>query len=85
MKKHMLKYIDGTVQRYKVGLEAKSGQPVTAHRLNVSGIARHMEDYKCDHHIVIGNGFRTSSGDDTASVREINSHFTTIHFFSAKW
>jgi len=64
----------GTIQRYKVGLEAKSGQPVSAIRLNVSGIARHMKDYECDHHLVIGNGFATSSGEDSASVREIEDH-----------
>ena len=62
---------DGSVQRYKVGLEAKSGGKVSAKRLGVSGIARHMDDYKCDHHIVIGNGFETSTGDDAASVKEI--------------
>jgi len=71
---HLAATEEGTPQRYKVGLEAKSGQPVTAHRLNVSGIARHMEDYKCDHHLVIGNGFATSTDDDSASVREINAH-----------
>ncbi len=71
---HLAATEDGTVQRYKVGLEAKSGQLVSAHRLNVSGIARHMEDYSCDHHLVIGNGFATSSGDDSASVREISTH-----------
>lgn len=42
--------------------------------MNISGIARHMEDYNCDHHLVIGNGFATSTGDDSASVREINNH-----------
>jgi hypothetical protein len=71
---HLAAAEDGTVQRYKVGLEAKSGQPVSAHRLNVSGIARHMQDYSCDHHLVIGNGFATSTGEDSASVREIKSH-----------
>jgi hypothetical protein len=71
---HLAATEDGTVQRYKVGLEAKSGKPVSAHRLNVSGIARHMEDYNCDHHIVIGNGFSTSTGEDSASVREIKSY-----------
>lgn len=62
---------DGNLQRYKVGLEAKSGGKVSAKRLGVSGIARHMEDYQCHHHIVIGNGFETSTGEDAASVREI--------------
>ena len=70
---HLAATEDGVVQRYKVGLEAKSGQPVRAQRLNVSGIARHMEDYKCDHHVVTANGFATSSGEDSASVREIKS------------
>lgn len=71
---HLSAKEDGTLQRYKVGLEAKSGQTVSAHRLNVSGIARHMEDFGCDHHLVIGNDFATSTGEDSASVREINSH-----------
>ncbi len=30
-----------------------------------------MDDFKCNHHIVIGNGFATSTGDDSASVIEI--------------
>ncbi|MCK9399728.1 MAG: ATP-binding protein [Bacteroidales bacterium] len=71
---HLAAAEDGTVQRYKVGLEAKSGQSVSALRLNISGIARHMQDYNCDHHLVIGNGFATSTGEDSASVREINTH-----------
>jgi hypothetical protein len=74
---HLAAAEDGRVQRYKVGLEAKSGQPVSAHRLGVSGIARHMEDYGCDHHLVIANGFATSTGEDSASVREIKSHKET--------
>jgi hypothetical protein len=65
----------GALQRYKVGLEAKSGGIVSAQRLGVSGIARHMEDYHCDHHVVIGNGFATSKGDEgAATIREINDH-----------
>ena len=71
---HLAATDDGKVQGYKVGLEAKSGQSVSAHRLNVSGIARHMEDYNCHHHLVIGNGFATSSEADSATVREINDH-----------
>jgi len=71
---HLAATEHGTIQRYKVGLEAKSGGKVSAHRLDVSGIARHMKDYNCDHHLVIGNGFATSTGEDSASVREINTH-----------
>jgi len=64
---------DGKPQRYKVGLEAKSGKQVTARRLGVSAIARHMKEYKCDHHLVIGNGFDTGAGDDCATVKEIKA------------
>ena len=71
---HLAASEDGSVQRYKVGLEAKSGQPVSAKRLDVSGIARHMKAYGCDHHLVIGNGFATSHGEASASVEEINTH-----------
>ncbi|MDZ7724639.1 MAG: ATP-binding protein [candidate division KSB1 bacterium] len=71
---HLAASEDGSVQRYKVGLEAKSGKTVSAHRLNVSGIARHMEDYRCDHHLVIGNGFATSNEVNSATVRDINNH-----------
>lgn len=62
---------DGTPQRYKVGLEAKSGQTVSALRLNISGIGDHIKKYNCDHHIVIGNGFATSTGEDSKSVEYI--------------
>jgi len=71
---HLAAAEDGTVQRYKVGLEAKSGKTVSAQRLNVSGIERHMTDYHCGHHLVIGNGFATSNGEDSASVREIDTY-----------
>jgi hypothetical protein len=71
---HLAATEDGTIQRYKVGLEAKSGGYVSAKELGVSGIARHMEDYKCDHHVVIGNKFATSRNELAASVREIRSH-----------
>jgi len=66
---------DGSPQYYKVGLEAKSGGKVPATRLNVSGLARHMDDYSCDHHIVIGNEFATSGdAEQLATVKEIREH-----------
>lgn len=68
---HLAASEDGAVQRYKIGLEAKSGGKVGVARLRVSGIARHMEDYACDHHIVIGNAFAASRAD-AASVTEID-------------
>ena len=30
-----------------------------------------MRKYDCDHHLVIGNGFATSQGDDSATVESI--------------
>jgi len=62
---------NGIPQRYKVCLEAKSGGKVSARRLGVSAIGRHMNDYECDHCVVIGNAFETSLGENSASVREI--------------
>ena len=55
-------------------MEAKSGKYVSAKELGVSGLARHMDDHKCDHHVVIGNQFATSRGELCASVREIRNH-----------
>jgi hypothetical protein len=65
---------DGTPQRYKVSLEAKSGQRVSASRLNVAGIGDHMKKYNSDHTIVIGNGFATSTGEDSKSVEYITEY-----------
>jgi hypothetical protein len=66
---------DDKPQYYKVGLEAKSGGKVTAHRLDVAAIARHMEDYKCDHHVVIGNEFALSGKkDELGTIRDIKKH-----------
>lgn len=65
---------DGAVQSYKVGLEAKSRSRVSAKRLDVSGIGRHMRNFNCDHHLVIGNDFATSTGEGSASVQEIKAH-----------
>ncbi|MCK5245238.1 MAG: hypothetical protein KAJ90_08205, partial [Desulfobacterales bacterium] len=71
---HLAATEDGTKQRYKVGLEAKSGGVVSAHRLDVSAISRHMRKYDCDHHLVIGNGFATSQGEDSATVESIQEY-----------
>jgi hypothetical protein len=63
---------EGEIQRYRVGFETKSGGKVSAKRLDTAGLYRHMSDYKCDHHIVVGNQFETSTGEDSASVIQIN-------------
>ena len=65
---------DGIPQRYRVGIESKSGKYVSAKDLGIAGLARHMDDHKCDHHAVVGNQFATSRGELSASVREIRNH-----------
>jgi hypothetical protein len=52
---------DGEKQRYRVGLEAKSGKKVSSGELKVSTLIRHMNAYQCDHHLVIGNEFTDTS------------------------
>lgn len=62
---------EGKMQQYKVGMEAKSGNKVSAKVLGVSAIMRHMKKHGCDHHLVIGNGFVISEG--SAMAEEIRS------------
>jgi len=65
---------DGNPQRYKVGIEAKSGKYVSAKDLGVSDLALHMEDHNCDHHVVVGNAFATSRVELSNSVRAIRNN-----------
>jgi hypothetical protein len=59
-----------------VSLEAKSkkspGSKVSAKAVVVSGIARQRDDYECDHALVVGPDFPTSS-DETVVVEEIKA------------
>lgn len=66
--------IEGESRRYVVGLEAKSRGTVSANRLDVSRIEKHMKQYKCDHHLVIGNGFATSEGAISSTVEQIRNY-----------
>lgn len=67
---------DGKKTAYRVSLEAKSKKApnakVTAKAVGVSGIARQREDFGCDHAVVVGPDFPTSS-DETAVVEEIKA------------
>lgn len=67
----------GESQGYKVSLEAKSKEDgkskVSANTVVVSGIARHRDDFKCDHALVVGPDFPTTKGDDSALVKEITA------------
>jgi hypothetical protein len=62
----------GKPQRYKVSLEAKSkqkeGAKVSSSTVGVSKIARHRDDYDCNHAIIVGPDFPS---DDSALSREI--------------
>jgi hypothetical protein len=67
---------DGKVERYSVSLEAKSKEANTATVRNqdvrVSTVARHRDDYKCDHALVVGPDFATKKGEDAALIKEIS-------------
>jgi len=66
---------DGSSRRYRVGLEAKSGRKkIDANRISVSAIERHMNEYECNHHLIVGNEFPLPSQDkDSAIVKEIRT------------
>ncbi|MGD1878695.1 MAG: ATP-binding protein [Kiloniellaceae bacterium] len=68
---------DGTLKRYAVSLEAKSkermGGKVSAKSVNISGIIRQRNDFKCQHAIVVGPDFPSSkrlTSDHEASALE---------------
>ena len=56
----------GRPQAYKVSLEAKSkereGEKVASSSVGISRVARHRDDYECDHAIVVGPDFPASEG-----------------------
>lgn len=58
--------------RYVVSLEAKSKEhpdgTVSSNAVGISGVARHRDEYECNHAVVIAPGFATSN--DSAVVRE---------------
>jgi hypothetical protein len=68
---------NGKPQRYAVSLEAKSkekeGKIVGNNDVRVSTIARHREDYECDHALVVGPDFATTKGDGAALMKEIKA------------
>jgi hypothetical protein len=65
----------GEKRSYKVSLEAKSkekpGEKVTAKTVGISTIARHRNDHKCNHAVVVGPDFPTSDGNESALGKEI--------------
>lgn len=59
-------------KRYKVSLEAKSkertGNKVSAKTVGISGVARHRDDYDCEHAIVVGPDFNGGDTDPPGAV-----------------
>jgi hypothetical protein len=70
---------DDGERRYKVSLEAKSkereGAKVSARTVHVSGVARHRDDYRCDHAVVVGPDFEGVEVTDPpgAVVKEVRA------------
>ncbi len=67
----------GKLRRYSLTLEAKSkkkdGRKVTAATVDTGTIARHRDDYKCDHALVVGPSFPTAQGDGSALAKQIDA------------
>lgn len=65
-------------RRYLVCLEAKSkereGDVVSAKSVGISGIARHVNDYGCNHAAAVGPEFPTSMGEESAVVKEARDY-----------
>ena len=67
---------NGQPRQYAVSLDAKSKEDdkgkVAAGTVKVSAIARHRDDYKCQHALVVGRDFPTLQGDNSALAKEID-------------
>jgi histidine kinase/DNA gyrase B/HSP90-like ATPase len=66
----------GKPRQYGVSLEAKSKEKdqgtVAAGTVKVSAVVRQRDEYKCQHALVVGRAFPTSTGDISALAKEIN-------------
>ena len=66
----------GLTRNYRVSLEAKSTEQlnttISAKRVNLSGVVRHRDKHQCDHAIVVGPAFSTTSGNKSAIAQEID-------------
>ena len=65
----------GKPRHYKVSLEAKSkeksGMKVSASTVDTAKVARHRNKFNCEHAVVIGPAFPTSTGDASALGEQI--------------
>jgi hypothetical protein len=66
----------GRPRQYAVSLEAKSKEKdkgkVAAGTVNVSAVVRHRDDYRCQHALVVGRAFPTSTGEESALAKDID-------------
>ncbi len=66
----------GKPRQYSVSLEAKSKEKdigkVAAGTVKVSAVVRQRDDYRCQHALVVGRAFPTSTGKDSALAKEID-------------
>ncbi len=65
----------GSPRSYKVCLEAKSkeksGATVSAKGVGIATVIQHRDKHECEHAVVIGPAFQTSSGNDSALGKHI--------------
>lgn len=73
---HLSANTAGNARRYSVTLEAKSkrkdGGRVATSTVNTSTIARHRDEYKSEHALVVAPAFATTKGDDSSIAQEID-------------
>jgi hypothetical protein len=66
---------DGKPKRYAVTLEAKSkkqeGSKLKTKALGVSTVARHRDDFNCDHAVVVAPAFDHTARKDSALAKEL--------------
>lgn len=69
---HLGGQADGTKRRYRVSLEAKSKErddaKISARGVAVSAVARHRDDYACEHAVVACQDFQLGQGDTPGAL-----------------
>lgn len=67
----------GQPRNYKVSLEAKSkeksGAAVSAKSVGIATVVQHRDKHECEHAVVIGPAFPTSSGESSALGQQIQA------------
>ncbi|MGO8756152.1 MAG: ATP-binding protein [Gallionellaceae bacterium] len=67
----------GQPRNYSVSLDAKSKEQdkgaVAAGTVKVATIARHRDEYKCQHALVVGRAFPTTTGENSSLAKEIKN------------